>query len=326
MGAPHADLPQAQGARGRRSRSRSSILVHGRAGLDLRRRRPARPATRSTASAALREIYLLGRSALHRPRHRAGAVGQGAQRTIVNNESSEIIRMLNSAFDAFADARTDYYPAELRGEIDASTTLRLSPTSTTASIAPASRPRRRPTRRRSATLFAALDGLEERLSRQRYLVGARITEADWRLFTTLVRFDAGLLRPLQVQPAPHRRLSEPVELSARPLPGAGRRRDRRTRPHQAALLRQPRHDQSDRHRAARAGARLRRAARSRGSGDVPSARLRWREDPARPGDLRARTLAPRTRWTWITPRRRPAPARSRTRVRTARRSAATPPD
>ena len=76
--------------------------------------------------------------------------GTRSASTIVNNESSEIIRMLNSAFDAFTNEHTDYYPAELRGEIDASTSWSTR-TSTTASIAPASPPRRRPTRRRSAT-------------------------------------------------------------------------------------------------------------------------------------------------------------------------------
>jgi putative glutathione S-transferase len=111
------------------------------------------------------------------------------RRTIVNNESSEIIRMLNSAFDAFTDVHTDYYPAELRAEIDRINDIvypdvnngvyRAGFATTQAAYEEAAR-----------TLFATLDQLEERLSRQRYLVDRRITEADWRLFTTLVRFDA----------------------------------------------------------------------------------------------------------------------------------------
>jgi len=111
------------------------------------------------------------------------------QRTIVNNESSEIIRMLNSAFDAFTDVRTDYYPAALRGEIDRINDVvystvnngvyRAGFATTQSAYEEAAR-----------ALFATLDELEQRLSRQRYLVGPPTTEADWRLFTTLVRFDA----------------------------------------------------------------------------------------------------------------------------------------
>jgi glutathionyl-hydroquinone reductase len=111
------------------------------------------------------------------------------QRMIVNNESSEIIRMLNSAFDAFTDVRSDYYPAALRAEIDRINDIvyetvnngvyRSGFATTQAAYEEAAR-----------AVFATLDQIEQRLSRQRYLVGSQITEADWRLFTTLVRFDA----------------------------------------------------------------------------------------------------------------------------------------
>jgi len=111
------------------------------------------------------------------------------RRTIVNNESSEIIRMLNSAFDAFTSAKTDYYPPAARAEIDRinetvyrdvnNGVYRAGFATTQAAYEEAFR-----------DLFAALDALEERLSRSRYLVGNTMTEADWRLFTTLVRFDA----------------------------------------------------------------------------------------------------------------------------------------
>jgi putative glutathione S-transferase len=111
------------------------------------------------------------------------------RRTIVNNESAEIIRMFNGAFGRFTNVRTDYYPPALREEIDRVNALvydnvnngvyRAGFATSQAAYEEAFR-----------ALFAALDEVEQRLSRQRYLVGKDITEADWRLFTTLVRFDA----------------------------------------------------------------------------------------------------------------------------------------
>ncbi|MGA7328284.1 MAG: glutathione S-transferase family protein [Rhodomicrobium sp.] len=108
--------------------------------------------------------------------------------TIVNNESSEIIRMFNSAFDAVGAKPRDYYPKELRTEIDAlnaeiygrvnNGVYKAGFATTQAAYEEAVIP-----------LFATLDRLEERLTSRRYLCGGRITEADWRLFTTLVRFD-----------------------------------------------------------------------------------------------------------------------------------------
>ena len=110
------------------------------------------------------------------------------RRTIVNNESSEIIRMLNTEFNAITGDRTDYYPQALRAEIDAvnervyhnvnNGVYRAGFAKSQAAYEEA-----------YDGLFATLDWLEERLSRQRYLVGNQITEADWRLFPTLVRFD-----------------------------------------------------------------------------------------------------------------------------------------
>lgn len=110
-------------------------------------------------------------------------------RTIVNNESSEIIRMFNSAFDRAGASGPDFYPERLRGEIDALNDFiypnindgvyRAGFATTQEAYAEAAR-----------NLFAALDGLEQRLAGRRYLAGDLITEADWRLFTTLVRFDA----------------------------------------------------------------------------------------------------------------------------------------
>jgi putative glutathione S-transferase len=110
------------------------------------------------------------------------------QNTIVNNESSEIIRMLNSAFNAFTDNKNDYYPESLRDEIDKinpfiyeninNGVYRCGFAQTQAAYEAA-----------FDKLFGALEQIEERLSSQRYLVGSQITEADWRLLPTLLRFD-----------------------------------------------------------------------------------------------------------------------------------------
>jgi glutathionyl-hydroquinone reductase len=112
------------------------------------------------------------------------------QKTIVSNESPEIIRMFNSAFDALrgVEAKLDFYPKALRAEIDA-VNARVYATINNgvyrAGFATAQAPYDEAVRE----LFDSLDWLEARLARQRYVAGNQITEADWRLFTTLVRFD-----------------------------------------------------------------------------------------------------------------------------------------
>jgi len=110
-------------------------------------------------------------------------------RTIVNNESSEIIRMLNSAFEAFTNAHTDYYPAALRADIDRINDV-IYPSVNNGVYRAGFATSQQAYEEAARGIFATLDELEARLSRQRYLVGQHITEADWRLFTTLVRFDA----------------------------------------------------------------------------------------------------------------------------------------
>lgn len=109
--------------------------------------------------------------------------------TIVSNESSEIIRMFNSAFDAITANNADYWPEALREAIEPvnariydslNNGVYKAGFATTQSAYDAA----------VAPLFETLDWLEERLSRSRYLMGERLTEADWRLFTTLARFDS----------------------------------------------------------------------------------------------------------------------------------------
>jgi len=110
------------------------------------------------------------------------------EKTIVNNESSEIIRMLNSAFDEWGDAGLDFYPEDLRGDIDAINAL-VYPAINNGVYRAGFATTQAAYEQAFSELFAALDTVEQRLSGQRYLLGGRITEADWRLFTTLARFD-----------------------------------------------------------------------------------------------------------------------------------------
>ena len=109
---------------------------------------------------------------------------------IVNNESSEILRMLNRDFDAFAKTKQpDFYPSELAAEIDAINAVVYETVNNGVYRAGFATTQARYEEAVGA-LFATLDDLEARLSKQRFLVSEKVTEADWRLFTTLVRFDA----------------------------------------------------------------------------------------------------------------------------------------
>jgi putative glutathione S-transferase len=111
-----------------------------------------------------------------------------ARGTIVSNESAEIIRMFNSAFDGVTESREDYYPQPLRAEIEA-VNRRVYETVNNGVYRAGFATTQAAYDRAVTALFATLDWLEQRLSGQRYLMGDRITEADWRLFTTLIRFD-----------------------------------------------------------------------------------------------------------------------------------------
>ena len=110
------------------------------------------------------------------------------QETIVSNESSEIIRMFNAAFDGITGNTDDYWPEEMRAQIeevnariysDVNNGVYKSGFATSQEAYDAA----------VGPLFDTLAWLEDRLSRSRYLMGDRVTEADWRLFTTLIRFD-----------------------------------------------------------------------------------------------------------------------------------------
>ena len=111
------------------------------------------------------------------------------RKTIVNNESSEIIRMLNSAFDGVGATPGDFYPLRLRKQIDA-INARIYETLNNGVYKAGFATTQEAYAEAVLPLFETLDYLEETLSSSRFLLGAQLTEADIRLFTTLIRFDA----------------------------------------------------------------------------------------------------------------------------------------
>ena len=135
----------------------------------------------------LYEVYLRA-DPRHTGRVTVPVLWDRERRTIVSNESADILRMLDSAFDGVGAGEGRCYPPDLRAEIDAlnarvyatvnNGVYRAGFATTQDAYDEAVRP-----------LFASLDWLEDILSRRRYLCGNRVTEADWRLWTTLLRFD-----------------------------------------------------------------------------------------------------------------------------------------
>ncbi|ANT60421.1 glutathione-dependent reductase [Salipiger sp. CCB-MM3] len=110
------------------------------------------------------------------------------RKTIASNESAEIIRMFNSAFDGLTGNADDYWPEALREAIEP-VNARIYDTVNNGVYKAGFATTQEAYEEAVSPLFDTLDWLEERLSGQRYLMGAQITEADWRLFTTLIRFD-----------------------------------------------------------------------------------------------------------------------------------------
>jgi putative glutathione S-transferase len=172
--------------------------------------------------------------------------------------------MLNSAFTSLTGDRADYYPPELRAEIDRTNArvyrdvnigvYRAGFATTQEAYEDACR-----------EVFAALDWLEALLQRQRYLVGARLTEADWRLFTTLVRFDSVYYSHFKCN---LRRIADYYNLcnylrDLYQVPGIADTVNGEHGSHQATLLREYDRHQSNRYRAAGAGIGFCRVTRSR---------------------------------------------------------------
>ena len=136
----------------------------------------------------LSEIYLLA-NLRYSGRVSVPVLWDKKRKTIVNNESSEIIRMFNSAFDGFTNVRTDYYPQNLRSEIDRFNDM-IYPNINNGVYRAGFATSQEAHEEAFRNVFDTLDELEQILSQHRYLVGNTITEADWRLFCTLIRFDA----------------------------------------------------------------------------------------------------------------------------------------
>ncbi|MTJ05469.1 MAG: glutathione S-transferase family protein [Sediminimonas qiaohouensis] len=108
--------------------------------------------------------------------------------TIVSNESAEIIRMFNSAFDALTGNHDDFWPKDLRDSIE-EVNARVYDTVNNGVYKSGFATTQQAYDEAVHALFDSLDWLEQRLGQGRYLIGDRLTEADWRLFTTLIRFD-----------------------------------------------------------------------------------------------------------------------------------------
>jgi putative glutathione S-transferase len=112
-----------------------------------------------------------------------------AQGRIVNNESADIMRMFNDAFNGVGAQPGDYYPAQLQSDIDA-LNERIYHAVNNGVYQAGFATSQEVYEEAAFNVFAMLDELEERLARSRYLFGDRSVETDWRLFTTLIRFDA----------------------------------------------------------------------------------------------------------------------------------------
>ena len=135
-------------------------------------------------AAYLHEIYTRGALACS-GRVTVPVLWDKAENTIVNNEPAEIIRLFNSAFDALTGNNFDFYPPALRADIDEEIYTAVNNGVYRCGFATA----QEAYEEAFTALFSCLDRMEKRVSGQRYLCGARQTEADWRLFTTLLRFD-----------------------------------------------------------------------------------------------------------------------------------------
>ncbi len=209
-------------SRSSRTSSRCPIVSWhmGTRRLGLRQEQGFDAATTSTAKRKLSEIYVAA-APRYTGRVSVPVLWDKKRKTIVNNESPEIIRMLNSAFDAFTNVKTDYYPKALRAEIDRINDL-VYPNINNGVYRAGFATTQEAYEEAFRKLFDALDEIEQILSKQRYRRRRRTHRSRLAAVLHADPFRRRLLQPLQVQLAAHLRIPEPVELSARALSGAGR--------------------------------------------------------------------------------------------------------
>jgi len=167
----------------------SVSVVHWHMGDDGWEFREGPGCTPDTANGArfLREVYVKAQPD-YSGRVSVPVLWDKKRAAIVSNESSEIIRMFNAAFDTLGNAASDFYPQDLRAEID-EINARVYATVNNGVYRAGFATSQGAYEEAVDALFETLADLEDRLAVQRYLAGARLTEADWRLFTTLMRFD-----------------------------------------------------------------------------------------------------------------------------------------
>src|SRR5712671_5890437 len=186
LGAPHADHADVERARSQ-DLGVGGALADDRSRLDLRRWPGVVPDTVNHAK-FLHGIYTAA-DPHYTGRATVPVLWDKHRRTIVNNESSEIIRMLNSEFDEVGARPGDYYPQALRADIDA-VNARIYDTLNNGAYKAGFATTQAAYEKAVLPLFETLDWLEQRLADRRFLFGNNLTEADIRLFTTLIRFDA----------------------------------------------------------------------------------------------------------------------------------------
>ncbi|QYX55794.1 glutathione S-transferase family protein [Roseovarius sp. SCSIO 43702] len=156
-------------------------------GWEFRTDYPCATGDRLNGRDYLREVYLAVDPGMS-GRVTVPVLWDTERETIVSNESADIIRMMNSAFDDITGNTDDYYPEDLRAGID-EVNDRVYDTVNNGVYKAGFATSQEAYDKAVHPLFDSLDWLEERLDTRRYLMGDRLTEADWRLFTTLIRFD-----------------------------------------------------------------------------------------------------------------------------------------